>query len=118
MRAMRAEYLACSCVIALALLSGAGGAALGQGGVRELLVQVRESHGRPVKYACVTVIPKEGEVLFHKADGRGRVRFRGVTKGDYRIVVKADGYQAQKRQVALGGDSETVDFSMQPVEGQ
>jgi uncharacterized membrane protein len=61
----------------------------------------------------VTVIPKEGEILFSKADGKGRIRFKGVTKGKYRVVVKADGYQAQKREVNVG-EAWTVDFSLQP----
>lgn len=109
---MRAKH-SCSVIICLLLLSGP---ILAQGGDDALLVQVREADGRPVKYACVTVIPKDGEILFHKADGKGRVKFRGVTKGSYRIVVKADGYQAQKREVAVEEGGKTVDFSMQPRE--
>jgi hypothetical protein len=108
---MRAKYLS-SMILTLLLLSVAGFAQ--QGGDDSLLVQVRETGGRPVKYACVTVIPKEGEILFRKADGKGRVKFKGVAKGHYRIVVKAEGYEAQKREVTFGGLDETLDFSMQP----
>jgi uncharacterized membrane protein len=108
---MRAKYLG-SVVLSLLLLSVV--AAQDGGSHDALLVQVREASGRPVKYACVTVIPKEGEILFSKADGKGRVKFKGVIKGQYRVVVKADGYQAQKREVNVGGDAWTVDFSMQP----
>jgi uncharacterized membrane protein len=107
---MRAKYLG-SIIMSLLLL---GAVAAQDGGVQDsLLVQVREANGRPVKYACVTVIPKEGEILFSKADGKGRIRFKGVTKGKYRVVVKADGYQAQKREVNVG-EAWTVDFSLQP----
>jgi uncharacterized membrane protein len=108
---MRAKYLS-SAILSLSLLSFA---AFAQGGADSLVVQVREASGRPVKYACVTVIPKEGEILFRKADGQGRVKFKGVTKGQYRVVVKAEGYRAQKREVSVGsggGDAWTVDFSL------
>jgi uncharacterized membrane protein len=107
---MRAKYLG-SAILSLLLL---GGVAAQEGGHDSLLVQVLEASGRPVKYACVTVIPKEGEIIFRKADGKGRVKLKNVMTGKYRIVVKADGYQAQKREVAVGADGEAVVFSMQP----
>jgi hypothetical protein len=111
---MRAKYLS-SAILNLSLLSFA---AFAQGGDDSLLVQVRESNGRPVKYACVTVIPKDGEILFHKADAKGRVKFKGVTRGNYRVVVKADGYEAQKKQVYAAGSALTLDFSMEPRDVQ
>ncbi|HEV7857788.1 MAG TPA: carboxypeptidase-like regulatory domain-containing protein [Pyrinomonadaceae bacterium] len=107
---MRAKYLG-SMILTLLLLSAV--AAQG-GGDNSLMVQVLEASGRPVKYACVTVIPKEGEIIFRKADGKGRVKLKNVTSGKYRIVVKADGYQAQKREVAVGADGEACVFSLQP----
>jgi hypothetical protein len=108
---MRAKYLS-SIILTLLLMNFA---AFAQGsGDDSLMVQVREASGRPVKYACVTVIPKEGEILFRKADGKGRVRFKGVPKGSYRVVVKADGYVAQKREVNVERSAWTVDFSLQP----
>jgi uncharacterized membrane protein len=110
---MRAKYLS-SIILTLLLMNFA---AFAQGGGDSLMVQVREASGRPVKYACVTVIPKEGEILFRKADGKGRVRFKGVTKGSYRVVVKADGYVAQKREVNVERSAWTVDFSLQPRGG-
>jgi hypothetical protein len=97
--------------IFMLLLSGA---ALAQGGDSSILVEVKSASGQPVRNACVTLIPKEGEILFSKADREGRLRFRHVTAGDYRIVVKADGYQAQKRLVAFDGSHETFAFMMQP----
>src|SRR5918911_4962441 len=71
--------------IFMLLLSGA---ALAQGGDSSILVEVKSASGQPVRNACVTLIPKEGEILFSKADREGRLRFRHVTAGDYRIVVK------------------------------
>jgi hypothetical protein len=107
---MRAKYLG-SIILCLLLL---GVAAAQEGGDNSLVVRVQEAGGRPVKDACVTVIPKEGEIIFRKADGKGRVKLKKVLTGKYRIVVKADGYQAQKREVAVGADGEAVVFSMQP----
>jgi hypothetical protein len=108
---MRAKYFG-SVILSLLLL---GFAAFAQSSYDVLLVQVRDANGRPVKHACVTVIPHEGEVLFRKADGKGCARFKGVAVGQYRVVVKADGYQAQKQQVSFsGGDMWPVSFSLQP----
>ncbi len=109
---MRAKYLS-SAILVLLFLSASP--AQQQRGVGSILVQVREeAGGRAIKYACVTVIPKEGEVLFQKADAKGRVRFRGLAEGSYRVVVKADGYEAQKRQVALAPGETVVEFNMRP----
>lgn len=77
-----------------------------------LVVEVRDAQGQPLRDACVTVIPREGEITFRKADKRGRVQLKGVAPGNYRVVVKVDGYEAQKRQVAIGSAAETVAFSL------
>lgn len=79
-----------------------------------LVVEVSDAEGRPLKDACVTVIPKEGDITFRKADKKGRVRLKGIVPGNYRVVVKVDGYTAQKRQVTIGETLETVAFSLQP----
>jgi hypothetical protein len=75
---------------------------------------VTNDEGHPLGNACVTVIPKEGEITFRKADKRGRVKLKGMQPGSYRVVVKVDGYEAQKKQVAIGASVETVAFSLQP----
>ena len=62
----------------------------------------------------MTVIPREGEITFRKADKKGRVQLKGITPGNYRVVVKVDGYEAQKREVAIGSTVETVAFSLLP----
>jgi hypothetical protein len=85
-----------------------------QGGRDALLIEVTDAAGKPLKNACVTVIPKEGEITFRKADKRGRVRLKEIQPGNYRVVVKVDGYTAQKRQVTVGSAPETVAFSLQP----
>jgi uncharacterized surface anchored protein len=80
-----------------------------------LVVEVTNSEGRPLKYACVTVIPKEGEITFRKADKNGKVKLKGIAPGSYRVVAKVDGYTAQKKQVEVSSSaSETVAFSLQP----
>lgn len=68
----------------------------------------------PLKDACITVVPKEGEILFRKADGRGRVRVRNMARGRYRVTAKVDGYTAQKKEIEVGTTAETVSFALQP----
>jgi hypothetical protein len=79
-----------------------------------LVIAVTNAEGRPLRDACVTVIPREGDITFRKADKNGKVRLKGMTPGSYRVVVKVEGYAAQKRQVEVGQAVETVAFSLQP----
>jgi len=81
---------------------------------RWLMVEVTDAAGQPLKDACVTVIPKEGDILFDKADKRGRSKFKRMAAGNYRVVVKVEGYEAQKREVTVGSNNETVTFALQP----
>ena len=90
------------------------GAAIAQTAENGLVVEVKNDAGRPLKNACVTVIPREGEITFRKADKEGRVRLKRMTPGNYRVVVKVDGYEAQKRVVSIGDNVETAAFSLQP----
>ena len=85
---------------------------------RWLLVEVKDASGEPLKRACVTVVPKEGEIVFRNADSRGRVKLKKPAAGNYRVVVKVDGYEAQKREVVIGATSETVAFTLQPRENR
>lgn len=102
-------------LIALALLLISGlSQAQDDSSEKWLLVEVTNEAGEPLKRACVTVVPKEGEIVFRKADSRGRVRLKKPAAGNYRVVVKVDGYEAQKREVVVGSKSETVAFSLQP----
>lgn len=102
-------------LIALALLLISGlSQAQDDSSEKWLLVEVTNEAGEPLKRACVTVVPKEGEIVFRNADSRGRVRLKKPAAGNYRVVVKVDGYEAQKREVVVGSKSETVAFSLQP----
>jgi hypothetical protein len=85
-----------------------------------LWIVVRDEMGAPLKDACITVVPGEGEILFRKADSKGRVRIKKLARGRYRVTAKVDGYEAQKKEVTVGGataaeaSAETVSFSLQP----
>jgi hypothetical protein len=92
-----------------------GSLSLAQNGSdRWLTVEVKDASGEPLKRACVTVVPKEGEIVFRNADSRGRVKLKKPAAGNYRVVVKVDGYEAQKREVVIGSSDETVAFTLQP----
>jgi hypothetical protein len=79
-----------------------------------LWIEVRDENGLPLKNACVTVVPREGEIVFRKADGRGRVKVRNMARGHYRVTAKVDGYAAQKKEVEVGATGETISFALQP----
>jgi len=113
---MRASFFTAAL---LALLLGAwGGGALAQkdedGGRRWLLVEVTDERGQPLKRACVTVVPREGEIIFRNADSRGRVRVKKLAAGRYRVTAKSDGYELQGREVTVGSGGETVAFALRP----
>jgi predicted aspartyl protease len=52
--------------------------------------------------------------VFRKADGKGRVHIKNMTRGHYRVTAKVEGYTAQKKEVLMGAGGETVSFSLQP----
>jgi Carboxypeptidase regulatory-like domain len=89
--------------------------ALAQDGINAITVEVKGEQGRPLRSACVTLVPRQGEIVFRKADAKGRVKVRKLTPGNYRVIVKVDGYEAQKREVTVGQSAAgTVAFLMQP----
>lgn len=86
---------------------------VGQGGARSLLVAVQDADGRPLKHACVTFIPKDGAIIFRKADSHGRVKLKDLAAQSGRVVAKVDGYEAQRQNVTLLSETETVTFRLQ-----
>ena len=100
-------------VIALALLCAVPVLAQ-ESGERWLRIEVTNAAGEPLSRACVTVVPREGEIVFRKADRHGKVEVKGLAPGSYRVVVKVDGYEAQKKEVAVSANTETVAFTLQP----
>lgn len=98
--------------IALAVLFAAGLASAQRESERWLTIEITDESGRPLKEACVTFVPKDGEIVFRKADRRGVVKLKRPAAGDYRVVVKVDGYEAEKKAVTIGSKSETVAFAL------
>ena len=109
---MRAIKL--SSLIILVLLAGSQSLLAQKESERWLRVEVTDEAGVPLKNACVTFVPKEGNIIFRKADARGVVKVKKLAANQYRVIVKVDGYEAQKREVSLEGKPETVAFSLQP----
>jgi hypothetical protein len=101
-------------IIALAFLCASSLSAQGSSKDGWLLVDVRDANGQPLARACVTVVPRDGEIAFSQCNRKGKVKFKGLARGDYRVVVKVEGYEAQKREVKLSAKEETVAFSLQP----
>ena len=87
--------------------------ALGQSGARSLLVAVQDADGRPLKHACVTFIPKDGAIIFRKADAHGRVKLKDLAAQSGRLVAKVDGYEAQRQNITLLSETEKVTFRLQ-----
>jgi hypothetical protein len=81
------------------------------GGLR---IEVTNAAGQPLGRACVTVVPREGEIAFRQCNRHGKANFKGLAPGSYRVVVKVDGYEAQKREVTVNANTETAVFSLQP----
>jgi hypothetical protein len=79
-----------------------------------LRVEVTNTEGQPLRRACVTIVPREGDVLFRYADRDGKVKFKGLQPGSYRVVVRVDGYTAQKKEITINEGAETIAFSLQP----
>jgi len=100
------------------ILCGSHGFAQGDSSEKWLLVEVTNANGQPLKQACVTFVPKEGEIIFRNADSRGHVKLKSPAADMYRVVVKVDGYEAQKREVAIGSSNETVAFTLRARENR
>ena len=97
----------------LVLLVGGNQARAQKESERWLRVEVTDEAGQPLKNACVTFVPKEGDIIFRKADSRGVVKVKKLAASQYRVIVKVDGYEAQKREVSLDSKPEVVAFSLQ-----
>jgi hypothetical protein len=106
-------------VLAVLILSlGSASAALAQGGSSSnsgwLRIEVTNGEGQPLARACVTVVPRAGEIVFRKADRNGKVKVKGLAPGSYRVVVKVEGYEAQKKEITINSNAEVVAFALEP----
>jgi uncharacterized surface anchored protein len=106
---------------ALILSLGSASAALAQGGSNSsstnsgwLRIEVTNGEGQPLARACVTVVPRAGEIVFRKADRNGKVKVKGLAPGSYRVVVKVEGYEAQKKEITINSNAEVVAFALEP----
>src|SRR5215213_1294020 len=115
---MRTRFFINALLALLLLCGGAGDIALAQkdddSSGRWLLVEVTDEQGQPLKRACVTVVPKEGEIIFRNADSRGRVKLKKPAASRYRVTAKVTGYELQGKEVTVGAGSETVAFVLRP----
>lgn len=102
------------CALALVVLVIVTPLAVGQGGAKSLLVAVQDAEGQPLKHACVTFIPRDGAIVFRKADARGRVKLKNLSAQVGRVIARVDGYEAQKQNVELLTGREVVTFRLQP----
>ena len=97
----------------LSILLSAGFVLAQNNRAASIVVEVKDAQGRQLKNACVTFVPREGEILFQKADRNGRVKMKNLAAGSYRVVVKVAGYVSQKKEVTLASDGEeNVTFAM------
>lgn len=94
------------------LLVGSVDSSRAQDSSSSLIVEVVNSAGQPIKNACVTFVPRSGDILFRKADRRGKVRVKRLVRGKYRVVVKVDGYEAQKKEIVVSEAKDTLAFVM------
>lgn len=96
----------------LLLVLGSLGSAIAQDNGSSLIVEVVNSAGQPIKNACVTFVPRSGDIVFRKADRRGKVKVKRMVRGKYRVVVKVDGYEAQKKEIVVSEAKDTLAFVM------
>ncbi len=100
-------------VLTLALVCASASSAQ-KSGDGELRIEVRDVAGHALERACVTVVPRVGEIFFRQCNRRGTVVFKGLAPGSYRVVVKSNGYEAQKREVVFDSNTGSVAFSLSP----
>lgn len=101
-------------VVLITLLLSCAGSSFAQEGDGTLRIEVTDAAGNALSRACVTVVPREGEIVFRQCNRKGKVNFKGLAPGSYRVVVKVDGYEAQKREVTVSAGTETLSFLLQP----
>ena len=104
-----------NCALALITFAMLAPLAFGQGRAKSLLVSVQDAQGRPLKHACVTFVPKDGAIIFRKADADGKVKLKDLPAQSGRVIAKVDGYGAQKQNVTLLTETESVNFRLQPL---
>jgi hypothetical protein len=67
----------------------------------EVTIKVLDFSGKPLKHACVTLVPKEGEIIFRNADSKGVVTVKDLEPGKYRVIAKVEGFAAAKQEITV-----------------
>jgi hypothetical protein len=79
----------------------------------ELVVQVRDAAGKPVRGAAVSVVIGDEEIE-QRSDGNGQAKFRDLPLGPLRVQAVATGWNSSGRNVALDEDRVQVDLTLTP----
>jgi len=79
----------------------------------ELVVQVRDDAGKPVRGAAVSVVSDDLEIE-QRSDGHGQAKFRDLPVGLARVQAVATGWNASGRKVTLDGERVQVDLALTP----
>jgi hypothetical protein len=98
--------------VTLLVLAGSALAAEGLRVETRVEISVADQYERIIRDACITLVPEYGDVLFGKSNRSGKVRWAGISPGRYRVVVKVEGFVAEKREVVLNEGENFVSFSL------
>jgi hypothetical protein len=79
----------------------------------ELVVQVNDDAGKPLRGAAVSVVIDELEVE-QRSNGSGQAKFRDLPAGAARVQAVATGWNSSGRVVTLTGERVLVDLALTP----
>lgn len=79
----------------------------------ELVIQVSDGAGKPVRGAAVSVVI-DGLEMEQRSDTRGRARFGDLPVGSARVQAVATGWDTSGRKVALDRERVQVDLALTP----
>jgi hypothetical protein len=79
----------------------------------ELVVQVGDAAGKPVRGVAVSVVIGDEEIE-QRSDGNGQAKFRDLPLGPVRVQAVATGWNSSGRNVALDEDRVQVDLTLTP----
>jgi hypothetical protein len=98
--------------------------AVGAGAADISMQLVKETNGKPVKYATIVLhsIDREGKQekggINLKSDGDGKAEFRGLPYGKLRIQVIAKGYQTYGEDFDINKPTHEFTIKMKPPKDQ
>ena len=117
--------LSCLMPILLLLTVASFGEQKEAGGVADISLRlVKQTNGKPVKYATIVLhsIDKDGKQekggINLKSDGDGKAEFRGLPYGKLRIQVIAKGFQTYGEDFEINKPTEDFTIKLQPPKEQ